>query len=78
MADTQVAERPKTRRVQVANLAPGDSGRGIARLPAKLMEDLGLSEGDTIEIIGKRSTAARAIRPYTEDEALDIIRLDGL
>ena len=78
MADTQVAERPKTRRVQVANLAPGDSGRGIARLPAKLMEDLGLSEGGTIEIIGKRSTAARAIRPYTEDEALDIIRLDGL
>ncbi|MBA3576415.1 MAG: CDC48 family AAA ATPase [Sphingomonas sp.] len=78
MADTQVAERAKTRRVQVANLPPGDSGRGIARMPAKLMDDLAISEGDTIEIIGKRSTAARAIRPYGEDEGLDIVRLDGL
>ncbi|HET8535039.1 MAG TPA: CDC48 family AAA ATPase, partial [Sphingomicrobium sp.] len=78
MADTDVAERPRTMRVQVANLPPGDSGRGIARLPAKLMKDLGLNEGDAIEIIGKRSTAARAIRPYGDDEGLDIIRLDGL
>ena len=78
MADTRVAERPKTRRVQVANLPPGDSGRSMARLPAKLMEELGLNEGDTVEVIGKRSTAARAIRPYKEDEGLDIVRLDGL
>ncbi|MGI8706368.1 MAG: CDC48 family AAA ATPase [Sphingomicrobium sp.] len=78
MADTKVAERPKTSRVQVANLPPGDSGRGIARLPTKLMEDLGVNEGDIIEIVGKRSTAARAIRPYKEDEGLDIVRLDGL
>jgi transitional endoplasmic reticulum ATPase len=78
MADTDVAQRPKTRRVQVANLPPGDSGRGIARLPAKLMKDLGVTEGDIIEIKGQRSTAARAIRPYGEDEGLDIVRLDGL
>ena len=64
--------------LQVANLPPADSGRGVARLPVKLMKELGLSEGDVIEIIGKRSTAARAIRPYGEDEGLDIIRLDGL
>jgi transitional endoplasmic reticulum ATPase len=78
MADTETLERVKSRRVQVANLSPADSGRGIARLPAKLMEELALSEGDTIEIAGKRSTAARAIRPYSEDEGLDIVRLDGL
>ena len=78
MADTETLERIKSRRVQVANLSPADSGRGIARLPAKLMEDLALGEGDTIEIVGKRSTAARAIRPYSEDEGLDIVRLDGL
>ena len=65
-------------RVQVANLPPADSGRGIARLPVKLMTELGLNEGDVIEIVGKRSTAARAIRPYGEDEGIDIIRLDGL
>ncbi len=78
MADTEVAERPKTRRVQVSNLPPGDSGRGIARLPAKIMKELGLNEGDTIEIKGKRSTAARAIRPFSEDEGLEVVRLDGL
>lgn len=67
-----------TRRVQVANLPPADSGRGVARLPVKLMTEMGLAEGDVIEIVGKRSTAARAIRPYGDDEGLDIIRLDGL
>ena len=74
MADAET----KPTRLQVANLPPGDSGRGVARLPVKLMESLKLAEGDVIEIIGKRSTAARAIRPYGDDEGLDIIRLDGL
>jgi len=69
---------PVTRRLQVANLAPGDAGRGVARLPIKLMKELGLAEGDVIAISGKRQTAARAIRPYGDDEGLDIIRLDGL
>jgi transitional endoplasmic reticulum ATPase len=68
----------QARRLQVANLPPADSGRGVARLPAKWMQQLGLAEGDVIEIVGKRSTAARAIRPYGDDEGLEIIRLDGL
>ena len=74
MADAETM----TRRVQVANLPPADSGRGVARLPVKLMTEMGLTEGDVIEIVGKRATAARAIRPYGDDEGLDIIRLDGL
>src|SRR5687768_7769022 len=74
MADAETMMR----KVQVANLPPADSGRGVARLPVKLMTDMGLAEGDVIEIVGKRSTAARAIRPYGDDEGLDIIRLDGL
>ena len=74
MADAETMMR----RVQVANLPPADSGRGVARLPVKLMTEMGLAEGDVIEIVGKRSTAARAIRPYGDDEGLDIIRLDGL
>jgi transitional endoplasmic reticulum ATPase len=73
MADVETGTR-----LQVANLAPGDSGRGIARLPLGLMKELGLNEGDVIEIVGKRATGARAIRPYDDDEGLDIIRLDGL
>ena len=78
MPEADTIERTKSRRVQVASLPPADSGRGFARLPDRLMDDLGLNEGDVIEIVGKRSTAARAIRPYGEDEGIDIIRLDGL
>ncbi len=73
-----MAEVEDITRVQVANLNPSDSGRGIARLPDGLIRELGISEGDVIEIVGKRSTAARAIRPYNDDQGLDIIRLDGL
>src|SRR6478752_9700877 len=78
MAETDTIDRAKTRKVQVASLPPGDSGRGFARLPEALMQELGIIEGDVIEIIGTRTTAAIAIRPYGEDEGIDIIRLDGL
>src|SRR5213076_2569492 len=78
MAEAATIDRVKSRKVQVASLPPADSGRGFARLPDKLRADLGLNEGDVIEIVGKRSTAARAIRPYGEDEGIDIVRLDGL
>src|SRR3954465_206257 len=78
MPEVDTIERVTSRKVQVASLPPADSGRGFARLPDKLMDELGLHEGDVIEIVGKRSTVARAIRPYGEDEGIDIIRLDGL
>src|SRR3954471_21696219 len=78
MPEVDTIDRVTSRKVQVASLPPADSGRGCARLPDKLMDELGLAEGDVIEIIGKRTTAARAIRPYGEDEGIDIIRLDGL
>jgi transitional endoplasmic reticulum ATPase len=78
MADIDAIARTKSAKLQVASLPPADSGRGLARVPAKVMAALGLSEGDVIEIEGKRVTAARAIRPYHEDDELDIIRIDGL
>src|SRR3954451_19685401 len=78
MPEADTIDRVTSRRVQVASLPPADSGRGFARLPDRLMDELGLSEGDVIQIVGKRSTAARAIRPYGEDEGIDIVRLDGL
>src|SRR5574338_1522861 len=77
MPETDIIDRVKSRKVQVASLPPGDSGRGFARLPETLMEALDVREGDVIEIVGKRSTAAIAIRPYGEDQGIDIIRLDG-
>ncbi|MBS0502780.1 MAG: CDC48 family AAA ATPase [Proteobacteria bacterium] len=74
MADSE----DQSRRVQVANARPEDSGRGLARIPRTIMSALGLQEGDVVEIIGKRATPARAVLPYAEDEGLEIIRLDGL
>ena len=74
MADVET----RAKKLQVATMRPDDSGRGIARLPRAIMTELGLAEGDVIELVGKRSTPARAVGPYPEDEGLEIIRLDGL
>src|SRR5687767_7459192 len=74
MADTE----NQAGRLQVANARPDDSGRGLARLSRATMNLLGLVEGDVVEIVGKRSTPARAMLPYPEDEGLNILRLDGL
>ncbi len=74
MADTE----NNIHKLQVANSKPEESGHGLARIPRDVMSALGLLEGDVIEIVGKRSTAARAILPYPEDEALRVVRLDGL
>ncbi len=74
MADTENNKH----KLQVANSKPEESGHGLARIPRDVMSALGLLEGDVIEIVGKRSTAARAILPYPEDEALRVVRLDGL
>jgi len=71
-------DESRTRRLQVANARPEDSGRGLAHIPRSLMAALGITEGDVIEIAGKRSTPARAVLPYSEDEGLELLRIDGL
>jgi len=71
-------EEPAAHRLQVANSRAEDSGRGLAHLPRTLMTALALEEGDVVEIVGKRTTPARAVFPYPEDEGLDILRIDGL
>lgn len=71
-------EAEKTLRLQVANMRPGDAGRGIARLSREAMEQIGVGEGQAIAITGKRLTAAIAMPLYPEDEGLNVVRLDGL
>jgi len=78
MADLDVPADTRSQKLQVANARPDDSGHGLARLPRTAMQALGLIEGDIVEIVGKRSTPARAVLPYAEDEGLDLLRLDGL
>ncbi|RKK06027.1 AAA family ATPase [Pseudoroseomonas wenyumeiae] len=74
MADAE----PRGTQVQVANARPEDVGKGIARISRKVMQNLGMQQGDVLEIIGQRHTAAIAVVPFAEDEDLEIIRLDGL
>lgn len=47
-----------------------DVGHGIARIERQSMADLGLSEGDIIEIKGRRATAARCV-PGLKPEDLE-------
>ncbi len=79
MADEEPQDpRIAGRRLQVANAKKEDSGRGLARISRQVLASLGLVQGDIVEIQGKRTTPARAIEPYAEDEGLEIIRIDGL
>ena len=78
MADANAAVAEKTVRLQVAAARQEESGQGIARLPRSAFQALGVTEGDVLEITGKRATTAIAMAAYEEDEALDVVRLDGL
>ena len=80
MADAATAIAPIDSgiRLQVAGARQEESGTGFARISRATMAQLGITEGDVIEIEGKRATAARAILPHPEDEELEVIRLDGL
>jgi transitional endoplasmic reticulum ATPase len=71
-------QKQGSNRVQVAGAKPQDVGTGTARLGRKALQSLGMREGDVLEILGKRNTAALALAPYPEDEGLDVVRLDGL
>ena len=78
MADTDTAVAERTVKLQVAAARQEESGQGIARMPRSAFQQLGITEGDVVEIEGKGSTVAIAMAAYAEDEALDVVRLDGL
>src|SRR6478609_6787429 len=54
MADVET----EIRRLQVANLPPADSGRGIARVPKTIMDQLGLTAGDVVATAGHQRVNA--------------------
>ena len=73
------ADNPsRTARLQVAPARQEESGQGIARMPRSVFQELGITDGDVVEISGKRSTAAIAMAAFPEDDSLDVVRLDGL
>ena len=60
-ADAATAVEEKTVRLQVAAARQEESGQGIARMPRSAFQALGITEGDVVEITGKRATAAIAM-----------------
>ncbi len=63
--------------LRVGDARQRDVGRGIARIDQRTMQKLGISAGDVVEIVGKRTTAAIAWPAYSEDQDRGIIRIDG-
>ena len=64
--------------LKVAEAKQKDVGRGKVRIDLGLLKNIGVEPGDIVEIEGKRKTAAVAWPNYTEDQGMDIIRMDGL
>lgn len=63
-------------KIKVAEaLTQNDVGRNIARIDTESMGELGLKNGDLIEVIGSKSTAAIAVE--SQSEIANIIRIDG-
>ncbi len=77
-ADGETATDEKTVRLQVAAARQEESGQGIARIPRSAFQALGITEGDVVQVTGKRDTVAIAMSAYDEDQSLSVIRLDGL
>ncbi|MEO0589047.1 MAG: CDC48 family AAA ATPase [Pseudomonadota bacterium] len=78
MADADTLSDSRSVRLQVAPARQEESGQGIVRMPRSAFQRLSITEGDVVQIEGKRVTAAIAMAAYPEDETLDVVRLDGL
>src|SRR3989344_4757994 len=71
MADKEI-------QLKVVEAQQDDAYKGIARIDAEVMRDLGIKRGDVIKIKGNRETLAIADRAYPADVGEDIIRIDGI
>jgi len=67
----------KTLTLRVADAYQRDVGRGIARVDPKVVDELGLTSGDVIQIIGKKKTTALSWPGYESDSGKGTIRIDG-
>lgn len=63
--------------IKVAELKPGETGKGIARLDPELMDILEFKAGDIIQIDGTKKTVVKVLRGSPEDANRGIIRIDG-
>jgi len=62
---------------KVGEAAPRDVGRGIIRIDPLIAEQMDVTSGTAIQIIGKRRTTAIYIPAYPQDRGIGIARIDG-
>ena len=75
-----MSENKKSVKLRVGEIPPyaqEDIGSGFVRIDSKVMQKLGIREGQAVEIVGNRKTVARVARSYPNDAGLGIIRMDG-
>lgn len=65
------------RAIKIAELKPGEAGKGIARLDPALRNILGIGVGDVALVTGNKKTAVKIYDGPAEDTNRGIIRLDG-
>ncbi len=64
--------------LKVAEAFQNDIGRGIARIDSKAKNELAVSTGDIIKLVGKKAALAIVWQAHPDDEGLDMIRMDGI
>lgn len=70
--------KPKEIELRVEKASAEDSEKGIIRLDAKSMQEIGVSPGDIVEIEGKKITVGIAVRAYPSDVGRGIAKMDGI
>jgi len=65
-------------KLKVAEAYQQDVGRGIVRIDRDIMKEIGVREGDIVEIEGNKKTVAVARSSFPSDIGLGIIRMDGI
>jgi transitional endoplasmic reticulum ATPase len=65
-------------KLKVTEAMPKDLGRGLARLDPADMATMGVEVGDVVEIVGKRTTVAKAMPAYKEHRGQSRVQVDGV
>jgi len=78
MAPEDNQNNQKELKLKVAEAIQNDLYRGIVRIDAEAMKELGIRIGDIVEIEGKKKTVAIAQLLPPQDYDLGIIRMDGI
>ncbi len=72
-----MANKNTDKAIKVADIKPGEAGRGVVRLDPELMTVMDIKVGDIVEITGEKSTVSKVLRGGPEDANRGIIRMDG-